>query len=145
MLTVPLSLVKAAPLMEYVPPAIEMYAVEMRPDTVMALDVIGVFKATFVRSVKWNVSGVVAECVVTLKVSDTVPTVSVALFVVEQSVDEVFLTLTVLPLLTVPPALVKAAPLMEYVPPTIEMFVAEPRPDIVMALDVIGVFRSIFI
>ena len=61
----------------------EMGVAELIPDTVMALDVVTVLRATPVWSVKVNGSGVVSSRVVTLKVSDTPPMVRVAFVVVE--------------------------------------------------------------
>ena len=79
--------------------------------------------------------------VVTLKVSDTPPMVSVAFVVVEELPDETSRTATVSLLLTVPLAFVYALPLMEYVPPVIAMFVAVLMPDTIMEFDSIIVFN----
>jgi hypothetical protein len=83
LLTVPPALVYAPPLIEYVPPVIEMGPVVLSPNTVIVFDVITALKATPVRSIKVNGSGVVPSCVVTLKASDPSPMVSVASVVVE--------------------------------------------------------------
>jgi hypothetical protein len=48
LLTVPLELVYDLPLIEYVPPVIEMVVAVFTPDTIMVFDVIVVFNATFV-------------------------------------------------------------------------------------------------
>jgi len=84
---VPLELVYDPPLIEYVPPVMEMGVAVSIPDTVMIFDVITVLNATFVRSVKVNWLGVVSDpaggSVVTLKVSDIPPMVRVAFVVVE--------------------------------------------------------------
>ena len=79
---------------------------------------------------------------VTLKVSDTPPIVSVAFVVVELIPDEVNCTVTVLPLFTVPLELVYDPPLIEYVAPVIEMGVAVSIPDTVMVFDVITVLNA---
>ena len=79
---------------------------------------------------------------VTLNVSDTPPIVSVAFVVVELIPDEVCRTVTVLPLFTVPLALVYEPLLIEYVPPVIEMGVAVSIPDTVMVFDVITVLKA---
>jgi hypothetical protein len=80
--------------------------------------------------------------VVTLKVSDIPPMVSVAFVVVEWLSDEVCCTVTVSPGFTVPSALVYDSPLMEYVPPVMEMGVVEVIPDTVMVFDVITVLNA---
>ena len=83
-----------------------------------------------------------AAHVVTLKVSDTPPIVSVAFVVVELLPDEVSCTVTVLPLLTVPLELVYDPPLMEYSPPVIDMVAAVLMPVTVMVFDVITVLNA---
>ena len=97
-------------LISYVPPVMEMAAAVLIPDMVRVFDVITVLKATFVRSVKVNWLGVVSDpgsgSVVTLKVSDTPPMVSVAFVVVEWLPDEVSCTVTVSSGFTVPSSLV---------------------------------------
>ena len=79
---------------------------------------------------------------VTVKVSDTVPMVSVVVCGVKYVPAETFLNLTVLPLTTVPLTRVYAPPLIEYVPLTIEIGVAALIPDTVMALEVITLFNA---
>jgi len=72
--------------MEYVPPTMEMGVAALSAVTVMVFEVITVFRATPVRSLKVNGSGVMsggAASVVTLKVSDIPPMVRVASVVVE--------------------------------------------------------------
>ena len=107
------------------------------PDTVIALDVITALRATPVWSVNVNGSGIMSTRVVTLKMSDTPPMVSVASVFVEKLDDDVCCTVTVLPLATVPLELTYAPPLMEYVPPVIEMGDVVFIPDTLIALDVI--------
>ena len=77
-----------------------------------------------------------ASPVVTTKVSLTPPIVNVALIVAEGIGDDVKLTVTVSPLLTVPFAEVYALPLIEYSPPVMDIAVAVLIPDTVMVFDV---------
>ena len=74
---------------------------------------------------------------VTLKVSDTPPMVSVAFVVFKELPDEVCRTVMVSPLFTVPLALVYEPPLMEYVPPVIEIEDVQVIPLTVIVFDVI--------
>ena len=142
----PLELVYDPPLIEYVPPVMEMGVAVSIPDTVMVFDVITVLNATFVRSVKVNWSGVVSGpaggSVVTLKVSDTPPIVSIAFVVVELLPDEVCRTVTVSLLLTVPQELVYDPVLILYSPPVIDMIAAVLMPVTVIVFDVITVLSA---
>ena len=70
--------------------------------------------------------------------------VSVAHVVVKGFPDDFTRTATVLPLFTVPLELVYAPPLMEYMPPVIEMDAAASIPDTGMVLEVITVFMVTF-
>jgi hypothetical protein len=122
----------------------------LTPETVMISDNAVVFNATPVWSVKVNGSGVVsAASVVTLKVSLTPPTVSVALVVVAWELDAVSRTKAESPLLTVPDADVNehaGQPLgmqfSAYSPPVMEMAVGALIPVTVMALETTVLFTA---
>jgi len=80
--------------------------------------------------------------VVTLKVSDTPPIVSIAFVVVELLPDEVSRTVTVSLLLTVPLELVYDPVLILYSPPVIDMIAAVLMPVTVIVFDVITVLSA---
>ena len=78
----------------------------------------------------------------TLNVSLTPPMVSVAFVVVELELEEVCLTVTVSPLLAVPTDEVCGPPLIEYVPPVIEVSAGVLIPETVIVLDVTTVLTE---
>ena len=118
LVTVPAELVKAAPSMLYSPPVTLIGVATLMPATVMALEVTMVLCGTLLWAVKLKASGVVSLVpVVTSKLPVTPPIFSTALTVVLALEEEVSLTSTICPLLTVPALLVKTPPLMRYWPP----------------------------
>jgi len=84
----------------------------------------------------------VATTVVDVNVSDTHPIIKTVLLAVELAADDVCLTFTVWPFVTVPAAVVQAPPLMLYSPPVTEMAAAELMPETVMAADSMTVERA---
>jgi len=80
--------------------------------------------------------------VVLVNVSITPPIVSTVLVAVEFAADDVCLTFTVWPLVTVPAVDVQAPPLMLYSPPATEMAAAVLIHETVMAADSMTVERA---
>lgn len=85
---------------------------------------------------------VAPEVVVISKLSDTPSIVRTAEVVVKGEAEDVCLTVTVFPWLTVPAAEVNAPPLMEYSPPTTEIGAGELIPETVIAFEFTGVLRA---
>ena len=77
--------------------------------------------------------------------ADIHPTVRIAIVVVEFTADDVALTTIVSHEFVVPVAVVNAAPLRLYVPPTIETTDCPLIPEIVTGLDVYTVESSVFV
>ncbi len=77
--------------------------------------------------------------------ADTHPTVSMAVVAVEFTPDDVVLTTMISHEFVVPVAAVNAAPLRLYSPPTIEMVVCPPIPEIVTGFEIYTVESSVFV
>ena len=140
---VPAALVKAPPAIEYSPPVMLIGDAVLIPETVTAVELIVAFRAAPVTAVKLNALGVVSgNSVVTLKVCATPPTVKVACVVAPKVAAVARLTTTVWPLVTVPAALVKVPPFIEYPPLAMLMGAAVLMPEMVIAADVTFAFNA---
>lgn len=147
--TVPAAVVNAPPFTEYEPPEMLIAVAALIPETVIVFEVIAVFNATFVWSVKLNAFGVVSEpvaaSVVTLNVSFTPPMVRTTSFFVLFVVADVTRTLTVAPFESVVLLVRYAPPFTENEPPVTLIDVLALMPPTVIVFEVMTAFNATFV
>jgi hypothetical protein len=122
------------PLMLYEPPVMLIgYVPIFTPLTVIGAEIIVVLKAALFAGTKLNAF---TYSVVTVNVPDVVPIVKTAFTAVWNALDEVTLTVTTSPALTVPALAVNVPPLTLYVPPVMLIGTGSVFPATVILLEV---------